>query len=120
MISQHRPNPQINHKCTLCKQLKTTAVAKKMKTVYSNSPSHGLSVYYTTTQTDSVCRRQSLAARQLQWSVTLLYYHTLCHGLAVSLTLLCRLLPVNLAPHNNEKRQRASGAVDVQEGGRHL
>ena len=51
MISQHRPNPQINHKCALCKQLKTTAVAKKMKTVYSNSPpSHGLSVDDTTTQ----------------------------------------------------------------------
>ena len=51
MISQHRPNPQINRNCTLCKQLKATAVVKKMKTIYSNSPpSHGLSVDDATTQ----------------------------------------------------------------------
>ena len=51
MISQHRPNKSTTNVPCVIKQLKTKAVANKMKTVYSNSPpSHGLSVDDTTTQ----------------------------------------------------------------------
>jgi hypothetical protein len=53
----------------------------------------------------SVYRRLSLAARQLQWSVTLLYCHTLCRGLAVSLTLLCRLSISHLTTSRSAKGQ---------------
>jgi hypothetical protein len=95
MISQHRPNPQINHKCTLCKQLKTTAVAKKMRTVYSNAPpSHGLSLRQSTILPLSVS--QAVAGCQTAAVVchATILPHTrlsLCRGLAVSLTLLCRM-----------------------------
>jgi len=51
MISQHRPNKSTTNVPCVIKQLKTKAVANKMKTVYNNSPpSHGLSVDDTTTQ----------------------------------------------------------------------
>ena len=72
--------------------LSPRAVAKRIKTVYSNSPllltvcesailPLSVSQAVASCQTSAVCGLSSL----------LLYYHTLCRGLAVILTLLCRL-----------------------------
>ena len=118
LISQHRSNPQINHRCALCKQLNTAAVAKKLKTVYSNSP-----LLLTACQSTILPLSVSQAVASCQTTAVVCHAtvlpHTMsragCHSHSAMWT-------VKLAPHNmyNEKRQRASGAVDVQEGGRHL
>jgi len=111
VTSQHRPSPQINRRCTLCKQLKTAGVAKRMKTIYSSSPpfSRFVSLLYY----HSVCRRLSIATRQLQWSVKLLHYHTLCRGLVASpilqFSLTFRTSQRQEAPQGKRGRRRTRG-----------